>query len=96
MIDAADDGAAFREANEIGAGAAADVEHALAAIAVEVHEPQQVVQLLEVILIEIGEEARGDPGASADLEIVDVLRSSSRGRRRWWGHPGKTPAPTIE
>ena len=63
-IDAADDGAALREAGEIGAGAAADVEHTLAAIAVEVDEPQQVMQLLEVILVEIGEEARGDPGAS--------------------------------
>ena len=61
MSTPADDGAALREADEIGPGAAADVEHTLAAIAVEVHEPQQVVQLLEVILVEIGEEARGDP-----------------------------------
>ena len=37
----------------------------LAAIAVEVDQPQQVVQLLEVVLIEIGEEARRSrPGAS--------------------------------
>ena len=55
-IDATDERAALREANEIGAGAAADVEHTLAAIAVEVHETQEVVQLLEVILVEIGEE----------------------------------------
>ena len=60
-IDAGDERAALREAHEIGAGAAADFEHALAAIAVEVHEPQQVVQLLEMILVEIGEEAAATP-----------------------------------
>ncbi len=45
---------------------------ALPAVAVEVDQPQQMMQLLEVILIEIVEEpARADrmPG---DLEIVDV------------------------
>ena len=72
-IDATDEGAAFREANEIGTGAAADVEHTFAAIAVEVHETQEVVQLLEVILVEIGEEGAGPWRLSADLEIVDVL-----------------------
>ncbi len=60
-IDAGDERAALREAREIGAGAAADFEHTLAAVAVEVDEPQQVVQLLEVILVEIGEEAAASP-----------------------------------
>ena len=73
QVDAGDDGAAPGEADEIGAGAAADVEHAAAAIAVEVDQPQQMVQLLEVILIEIGEEARRADRVRGDLEIVNVL-----------------------
>ncbi len=63
----------LREAHEIGAGAAADVEHPLSAIAVEIDEPQQVVQLLEVILIEVGKEARRADGMGGDVEVVDVL-----------------------
>ena len=50
--------AAAGETRQIGAGAAADFEHRPPAVAVEIDEPEQVVQLLEVILIEIGEEAR--------------------------------------
>ena len=72
QIDAGDDRAAARETHQIGAGAAADFEHAPAAVAVEVDEPQQVVQLLEMILIEIGEEARRADRMRRDLEIVNV------------------------
>ena len=43
-----------------------------AAIPVEVDEPQQVVQLLEVVLVEVGEEPRRPDRVSRDLEIVDV------------------------
>ena len=46
-----------RESNKIGAGAASDFEHAATAKLVERHEPRQMVQLLEMILLEIGEEA---------------------------------------
>ena len=73
QIDAGDERAASGEPDEIGAGAAADVEHALAAIAVEVDQPQQMVQLLEVVLIEVGEEPRRADRMRRDLEIVDVL-----------------------
>ena len=58
-------GAALGEPDQVRARAAADVEHPLAAVAVEVDQPRQMVQLLEVILIEIGEElarARLDAG----------------------------------
>ena len=73
QVDAGDDGAALGEPDEIGAGAAADVEHAAAAIPVEVDQPQQVVQLLEVVLVEIGEEPRRPDRVRRDLEIVNVL-----------------------
>ena len=72
-IDAGHHGAATRESDEIRAGAAPDVEHAPAAIAVEIHEAQQVMQLLEVVLVEIGEEARRADRMLRDLEVVDVL-----------------------
>ena len=57
QVDAGDARAALGEPREIHAGAAADFEHRPAAVAVEVHEPQQVVELFEMILIEIVEEA---------------------------------------
>ncbi len=40
---------------------------------VEVNQPRQMVQLLEMILIEIGEEARGADRVAGDLEVVDVM-----------------------
>ena len=72
-------GAAFGEPREIDAGAAADFEHRSAAIAVEVDEPQQVMELFEVILIEIVEEPARADRMPRDLEIVDVpVPSTSR------------------
>ena len=65
-------GAAFGKPREIHAGAAADLEHRSAAPAVKVHEPQQVVKLFEVILIEVVEEAARADRMPRDLEIVDV------------------------
>ena len=47
----------LREPGEIDAGAAADFENRSAAVAVKVHEPQQMMELLEMILVEIVEEA---------------------------------------
>ena len=88
---------ALGEAHQVGAGAAADVEHALAAVAVEAYQPQQVVELLEMILIEV---ARRSPASRArlraDLEIVDVMIPVVGGRRRGWDDPGRTRLPTIE
>ena len=60
------------EPREIDAGAAAHFEHRAAAPAVEVDEPQQVVKLFEMILIEIVEEAARSDRMLRDLEIVDV------------------------
>ena len=60
-VDAGDLCAVSRESDQIGAGAASDFEHAAAAILVERHEPRQMMQLLEMILLEIGEEARQIP-----------------------------------
>ena len=71
-IDAGDVGAAFGEPREIDAGAAADFEDRRPAVAVEVDEPQQVVQLLEVILVEIVEEPARSDRMPRDLEVVDV------------------------
>ena len=56
-IDAGDDRAAFGEPGQVDAGAAADFENRSAAVAVKVHEPQQVMELFEMVLIEIVEEA---------------------------------------
>ena len=65
QIDARDDRAAAREPRQIRPGAASHFEHPPPGIPLEVDESQQMVQLLEVVLIEIGEEARRcRPGAS--------------------------------
>ena len=66
-------GAAPGEPREIDAGAAADFENRSAAVAVEVDEPQQVMQLLEMVLIEIVEEPARADRMPRDLEIVNVL-----------------------
>ena len=67
-IDADDVRAPFREAREIDAGAAADFEHAASAIAVEVDEPQQMVQFLEVVLVEVVEKTTRADRVRRDLE----------------------------
>jgi len=72
-IDADDAGAALGEARQIHACAAADFEHAASAIAVEVHQAQQVVQLLEMVLVEVVEESARADRVFRDLEVVDVL-----------------------
>ena len=58
--------------HEIHTGTAADVEHAPAGGAGEVGEALEVVQLLEVVLIQIGEEAGRADLVPCDGEIVDV------------------------
>ena len=64
--------ASFGEPDQIRAGAAPDVEHALSAVAIEVDEPREVVQLLEVVLIEFGEELFRAWNAGTDIKIVDM------------------------
>ena len=65
-------GAALGEAGEIDAGAAADFENRSAAVAVKVDEPQQMVELFEMILIEIVEEPARSDRMPRDLEVVNV------------------------
>ena len=65
-------GAALGEPREIDAGAAADFENRSAAVAVKVHEPQQVMELFEMILIEIVEKPARADRMPRDLEIVNV------------------------
>ena len=72
-IDADDAGASLREASQVHAGAAAHLEHPASAIAVEVHQAQQVVQLLEMVLVEVVEESARADRMRRDLEVVDVL-----------------------
>ena len=71
-IHAGDVGAALREAGKVDACPAADFEYRAAPPAVEVDESQQMVELFEVILIEVIEEAAASDRVGRDLEIVDV------------------------
>src|SRR5262249_56579749 len=66
-------GAAPGEAGEVDAGAAADLQNRFAPIAVKSDEPQQVVELLEMVFVEVVEEAAGADGMTGDLEVVNVL-----------------------
>ena len=71
-IDTGHLGAAPGKPREIHAGAAADLEHRAAAPAAKIDEPKQVVKLLEMILIEVVEEAARSDRMPGDLEVVDV------------------------
>ena len=72
QIDAGDDRAMPCETNQVGAGTAPDLQHAPPAELVEGHQPRQVMQFLEMILLEIGEEAGEPGGCVGDVEIVNV------------------------
>ena len=61
-----------RESNQIGAGAASDLQDAAPAKLVERHEPRQMMQLLEMILLEVGEEAGRARRVRRDVEVVNV------------------------
>src|SRR6187401_2919610 len=66
------DRAALREPGEIDGGPATDLEHRFAAIAVEINEPQQMVQFFEMILIEIVKESARSNRMAGDREIMNV------------------------
>ena len=93
-VDACRPRAVPREANQIGSRPASDFEHAAASILLERHEAWQMMQLLEVILLEIGKEAGRARRVRGDLEIVNVSvpvrADSALGRRpiRTCGHGG--------
>ncbi len=64
--------AAFCETGQVDGGAAAHFENAFPPAAVERHELEQVMELLEVILIEVIEESARSNRVAGDFKIVDV------------------------
>src|SRR5438046_1891378 len=68
-IHADDRGSALGKSRQVDAGAASDFEHRPAGVAVEVDEPQQVMKLFEVILLEVVEECSGADRVCRDVEI---------------------------
>ncbi len=77
MSTPVDPGAAAGKAHQIHARAAAKVEHRLAGQPVKGHQPQQVMELVEVIFVEVVEEPGRSGRVTRNRQIVDVLRSSS-------------------
>jgi glycerol-3-phosphate dehydrogenase len=73
QVDAGGDRASLREAGKIDGGAAPHFEDGQTPVIVEVHQPEQVVQLLEVVLVQVVEETARPHRMPGDLEIVDVL-----------------------
>ena len=71
-IDAGDDGATSGESGQVHGRPAAHFQHGLATVPVEVHESEQMMQFLEMILIEVLKEAARTHRMPGDLEIVDV------------------------
>src|SRR4029079_8194600 len=71
-VDAGDAGAASGEPRQVDPGAAADFQNRSSAVAVKSDEPQQVMQLFEVVLVEVVEEAAGADWMRRDLEVVNV------------------------
>ena len=71
-VDAGDLRAMTREPNQVGARSASDLKDATPAKLVERHEPRQMVQLLEMILLEVGEEAGRSGRVGRDVEVVNV------------------------
>ena len=72
QIHAGDRRAAPCEAREVDAGAAADLKNRSASIAVKSDEPEQVMELLEMVLIEVVEKPAGADRMPGDFEIVNV------------------------
>ena len=71
-VDAGDIGSASGKTGEVDGGAATDVENRTPAVAVKVDEPEQVVQLLEMIPVEIVEELARTGRMPGDLQIMDM------------------------
>src|SRR5690606_4436711 len=98
-VDPDDPRAGASKAHHLDTGATTDVDHVTAAPGVEVDEAQQVVELFEVVLVEVGEEAGRARLVGTDLEIVDVTvpvaadvgtcRASHRAR----SYQGPAPVP---
>jgi hypothetical protein len=71
-VDAGDIGSAFRKTGKVDGGPATDVENRTPAVAVKVDEPEQVVQLLEMIPVEIVEELARTGRMPGNLQIMDM------------------------
>src|SRR5919197_47548 len=71
-VDAGNQRTALREADEVRPSSTTDFENPLAAIAVKRDKAWQMMQLFEVILIEVGEEARRAQRVRGDFEVVNV------------------------
>jgi glycerol-3-phosphate dehydrogenase len=71
-IDAGGSGAVARKAEQIGSRSASHFEHATSPELMERNQARQMVQLLEVILLEIGKESWRAGGMARDVQIVYV------------------------
>jgi hypothetical protein len=90
-VDPARDGSPAREPREVGARAAADVEHPASAERIEIDQPWKVMEFLEVVLIEILEEFGRSWRRGRDIQIMNVLIPISTNvccRRRAGGRHG--------
>jgi hypothetical protein len=65
-------GSAPRKPRKVHARSTADVQNRTATVAVKVHEPEQMVQLLEMVLVEIVEEFARPRRVPGNLEIMDM------------------------
>ena len=72
QVDTCHPCASHGEPGQVHAGAAPDLENRAAAIAFEVHEPEQVVELFEVVLIEVVKKSTRPDRVTRDLEVVNV------------------------
>ena len=74
QVDAGDARAALREAEQVDADAAADLEDGAVFVAVlEIDDPRQVVQFVEAVIVQIVEEFPRADGVAGHFEIVDVF-----------------------
>ena len=71
-IDAGDVGPSAGKTGEVDPWAAADVENRTPAVAVKIHEPEQVVQLLEMVRVQIGEKPFGTGRMTGNLHVMNM------------------------
>ena len=72
-IDADDLGPSPGETGEVDGRAAPDIENRTPAVAVKVHKPGQVVQLLEMIRVEIGEKSFRTGRMMRNLHVMNMV-----------------------
>jgi len=72
-IDPGRDGAALREAHEVGSDPAADLEERFSPKAFEIDESGEVTELVEAVQVEVVEELLRSRSMASHLEVVDLL-----------------------